>query len=109
MPPAFNPVDIEVFVGIDMAKGDHYSLAITRGGIELFDRPVANDEVAISDLIERARHTAVSRSWSINRPPERSCSWRWLRGRGAGRLCDRAADAPSRRPLRRVCQAGIRD
>jgi transposase len=50
----FNPASIEVFVGIDMAKGDHYAQAVTATGEELFDRPVANDETAIAGLIEDA-------------------------------------------------------
>jgi hypothetical protein len=50
----FDPADIEVFVGIDMAKGDHYAQAITAGGEELFDQPVANDETAITQLIQDA-------------------------------------------------------
>lgn len=51
----FNPADIEVFVGIDMAKGDHYAQAISSTGDELFDRPVANDEAAIVRLIDDAQ------------------------------------------------------
>ena len=50
----FNPADIEVFVGVDMAKGDHYAQAISSAGDELFDRPVANDEAAIVKLIDDA-------------------------------------------------------
>ena len=50
----FDPTDIEVFVGVDMAKGDHYAQAITKTGEELFDRSVANDERAIAQLIADA-------------------------------------------------------
>ena len=50
----FDPASIEVFVGVDMAKGDHYAQAIAVGGEELFDRPVANDETAIMKLIADA-------------------------------------------------------
>lgn len=50
----FDPAGIEVFVGVDMAKGDHYAQAITAGGEELFDRPVPNDESAIGALIAEA-------------------------------------------------------
>jgi transposase len=49
----FDPASIEVFVGVDMAKGDHYAQAISAEG-ELFDRPVGNDETAISQLIDDA-------------------------------------------------------
>jgi Transposase len=47
----FDPASIEVFVGVDMAKGDHYAQAISVDGKELFDRPVANDEAAIGELV----------------------------------------------------------
>lgn len=45
---------IDVFVGVDMAKGDHYAQAITTTGEELFARPVPNDEEAIRKLIDDA-------------------------------------------------------
>lgn len=50
----WDPATIEVFVGIDMAKGDHYAQAMHRDGRELFDGPVANDEAAIVALLEHA-------------------------------------------------------
>src|SRR5687768_12834790 len=50
----FDPLATTVFVGVDMAKGDHYAQAITVDGTELFDRPVANDEAAIIRLIDDA-------------------------------------------------------
>ena len=40
--------DIDVFVGVDMAKEIHYAQAITTLGEELFHRPVLNDEPAIT-------------------------------------------------------------
>jgi transposase len=46
--------DIEVLVGIDMAKGEHYAQAVTISGEELFDRAVANDQAAIEAVIEDA-------------------------------------------------------
>jgi len=43
-----------MFVGIAMAKGDHYAQAnITTGG-EFINRPVANDETAITGLVADA-------------------------------------------------------
>lgn len=51
----FDPASIEVFVGVDMAKGDHYAQALSSTGEELFDRPVANDEAAIVALIDAAQ------------------------------------------------------
>ncbi len=43
---------IDVFVGVDMAKADHYAQATMADGTELFDRAVFNDEAAINSLID---------------------------------------------------------
>ncbi len=45
---------IKVFVGVDMAKGDHYAQAITADGEELFARPVPNDQAAIEKMLDDA-------------------------------------------------------
>lgn len=45
---------MNVVVGIDMAKGDHYAQAITIGGIEVFARPLANDQADIEAMIDTA-------------------------------------------------------
>ena len=42
---------VEVFVGVDMAKENHYAQAITAAGEEVFHRPVLNDQAAIEKLI----------------------------------------------------------
>ncbi len=53
----FDHRDIDVFVGVDMAKQDHYAQAITTAGVEVFHRPVLNDQTAIDKLIDDAgRH-----------------------------------------------------
>jgi transposase len=46
---------VEVFVGVDMAKENHYAQAITATGEEVFHRPVLNDQSAIEKLIVDAR------------------------------------------------------
>lgn len=45
---------IEVMVGIDMGKGDHFAQAITTAGEELFARSLANDQAAIEAMIDTA-------------------------------------------------------
>lgn len=50
----FDHRDIDVFVGVDMAKQDHYAQAITVAGDEVFHRPVLNDQAAIERLIDDA-------------------------------------------------------
>ncbi len=57
-----NPVP-EVFVGVDIAKDNHYACVVSAGGEALFARPVLNDEGAIrrmiSDAAERGRPALV--------------------------------------------------
>ena len=54
-------VDIEVFVGVDIAKGDHYACVVTSAGAEVLARSVRNDEAAIGRLIDDAAvHGAVA-------------------------------------------------
>lgn len=47
--------DVDVFVGVDMAKEDHYAQAISRDGVELFRRPVRNEQAAIEQLFADAQ------------------------------------------------------
>jgi transposase len=51
----------EVFVGVDMAKVEHYAQAITTEGVELFGRPIDNDEAAIEAMLDDAgEHGSVA-------------------------------------------------
>ncbi len=45
------PSEIGVFVGVDMAKNEHFAQATTTEGVELFARPVLNDQTAIEQLL----------------------------------------------------------
>ena len=47
-------VDIEVFVGVDIAKGDHYACVVASAGAEVLARSVRNDEALIGRLIDDA-------------------------------------------------------
>ena len=58
---SFDHRDIDVFVGVDMAKQDHYAQAIAGDSTELFDRLVVNDEAAINALIDGAGSGADTR------------------------------------------------
>lgn len=54
--------DIRVFVGVDMAKMEHFAHAVTVEGDKLFARSVTNDETVIEQMIDDAvehGHTAV--------------------------------------------------
>ena len=46
--------DIGVFVGVDIAEGDHYACAVTSAGEEVPARRVRNDAAAIGQLIDDA-------------------------------------------------------
>ena len=48
-------VGVEVFVGVDIAKGDHYACAVTLTGEEVLARSVRNDETAIRCLVDDAK------------------------------------------------------
>ena len=48
-------VGVEVFVGVDVAKGDHYACAVTPTGEEVLARSARNDEAAIGCLIDDAK------------------------------------------------------
>ena len=47
-------IGVEVFVGVDIAKGDHYACAVTAAGAEVLARSVRNDEASIGRLIDAA-------------------------------------------------------
>ena len=48
------PIDAAVFVGVDIAKGDHCASSVTREGAEVLARSARNDEAAINRLIDEA-------------------------------------------------------
>ena len=43
--------DVDVFVGVDVGKGEHHAVAIDRRGKRLFDRALPNDEARLRQLI----------------------------------------------------------
>ena len=54
-------ISVDVFVGVDIAKQDHWACAITASGEQLLSRAVANDEAAIDALVEEVQiHGAVA-------------------------------------------------
>ena len=46
--------EIRVFVGVDMAKGEHFAQAITTDGGEMFGRAVSNDQAALEKMLTDA-------------------------------------------------------
>ena len=47
---------IDVFIGIDVGKSDHWATALDRDGERLFDKALPNDETRLRDLYERLSH-----------------------------------------------------
>ena len=51
---SFSHRDIDVFVGVDIAKEEHFAHAVTTAGGDVFSGRVGNDEDEIGRLIDRA-------------------------------------------------------
>ncbi|UOE46020.1 IS110 family transposase [Agromyces larvae] len=47
--------DVEVFIGLDVGKGEHHAVALDRAGTRLFDKPLPNDETRLRTLIDELR------------------------------------------------------
>ncbi len=53
--------EIKVFLGVDMAKGEHYAQAVTTEGKELFNQAVRNDQAALEKMLaDAAAHGPVA-------------------------------------------------
>ncbi|MEV6683533.1 IS110 family transposase [Streptomyces erythrochromogenes] len=52
---------IDVYLGLDVGKGDHYATAVNRAGKKVFDKPLPNSEPRLRELFEklRAKHGTV--------------------------------------------------
>jgi transposase len=56
-----NRPEVEVFVGVDMAKAEHYAQVITVEGVEVFGRPIDNDQADIETMLDAAgEHGSVA-------------------------------------------------
>ena len=56
-----NGPEAEVFVGVDMAKAEHYAQAISTDGVEVFGRPIDNDQADIEAMLNDAgQHGTVA-------------------------------------------------
>lgn len=93
--------DIDVFLGLDVGKGEHHATAVTPAGKKAFDKRLPNTEPKLRELFAKltgqARNGAGrGRSASVDRCPAAG-------GRPRHGLSDRlpagADDAADRRPL----------
>jgi hypothetical protein len=47
--------DVEIFIGLDVGKGEHHAVVLDRAGVRLFDKPLPNDEARLRALIDQLR------------------------------------------------------
>ena len=95
-------VDIEVFVGVDIAKGDHYACVVASAGAEVLARSVRNDEAAIGRLIDDAAvHGTVALVIDTTQLGGVAAVGGGRSPRGPCGLCDGPRDAACCGPLRR--------
>ncbi len=52
---------IDVYLGLDVGKGDHHATAVNRAGKKVFDKPLPNSEPKLRELFDRlqAKHGMV--------------------------------------------------
>jgi hypothetical protein len=51
---------VDVFIGVDVGKGEHHAVALNRAGKQLFDKALPNDEAKLRELIgQLKRHGQV--------------------------------------------------
>ena len=98
---------VEVFIGLDVGKGEHHAVALDRLGARLFDKPLPNDEhrmrALISDLKAHGRVLPV-----VDQPATiGGAAGRGRPGGGCARgLLARPGDATDRGPTPRRGQDG---
>ncbi|WFP15755.1 IS110 family transposase [Citricoccus muralis] len=48
-----NHTEVEVFLGVDVGKGEHHAVALNREGAKLYDKALPNDETKIQTVIDK--------------------------------------------------------
>jgi hypothetical protein len=77
--------DIDVFLGLDVGKGEHHATAVTPAGKKAFDKRLPNTEPKLRELFAKLQaSTERCWSWLTSRPRSGLCRWRWC-GTGAAR------------------------
>ncbi|WP_431798179.1 IS110 family transposase [Microbacterium kunmingense] len=51
---------VDVFVGLDVGKGEHHAVALNRGGKKLYDRALPNDELRLGAVIAELQKHGVA-------------------------------------------------
>lgn len=51
--------NVDVFVGIDVGKGEHHAVALNRAGKILFDKPLPNDESKMRAVLQQLKQHGI--------------------------------------------------
>ncbi|MBP1326021.1 transposase [Leucobacter exalbidus] len=51
--------NVDVFVGIDVGKGEHHAVALNRAGKILFDKPLPNDEAKMRAVLQQLKQHGI--------------------------------------------------
>jgi len=51
-----NYENVDVFIGLDVGKGEHHAVALDRSGKKLLDRALPNDEARIREILAELEH-----------------------------------------------------
>lgn len=55
-----NHAEVDVFLGVDVGKGEHHAVALDRDGKKIYDKALPNDEAKMKAVIEKlAKHGSV--------------------------------------------------
>ena len=46
---------VDVFIGVDVGKGEHHAVALDRAGKQLYDKALPNDETKLRELITKLK------------------------------------------------------
>ena len=64
---------IDVFIGVDVGKGEHHAVAVDRSGKRLFDKTLPNARRNSGRLSRNSKPEAAFCWWSISQPRSGRC------------------------------------
>ncbi len=77
--------EIDIYLGLDVGKGEHHGIALTPAGKKAFDKPMPNSESRLRELSRSRRpSSATCWSWWTSRPRWVLSHWQWPALRAAG-------------------------
>jgi hypothetical protein len=64
---------VDVFIDVDVGKGEHHAVALDRPGKRVSDKALPNDEHRLRELIRGLKDRERCCSWRINPPRSARC------------------------------------